>query len=99
MTDPTFAGHRPGEDPWTTHWRWVAVVKGLVLDDLQNMHCNETKGGVPTGRCLCGLSAPCPTAERIGAYTATLRDPCGCRRHLNGHCPQSGNGPTANTAS
>lgn len=99
MTDPTFAGYRNGEDPWITHWRWAAVAKGIVLSDLQDMHRNETKGGVPTGRCLCGLPAPCPTAERIGAYTATLRDPCGCRRAVGGACPQVGGKPAADAAS
>lgn len=99
MTDSMAGSSRDGEDPWVTHWRWTAVGKGVVLNDLRRMHHNETKGGVPTGRCLCGLPTPCPTAERIGAYTATLWDPCNCRRHLGGPCPQVGDGPAADTAS
>lgn len=87
MTDPTFGGFRPGEDPWTTHWRWTAVGNGSVLSDLREMHRRETKGGAPTGMCQCGLPAPCPTAERIGTYTATLHGPCGCLRGVGGSCP------------
>ncbi|ACU71838.1 hypothetical protein Caci_2929 [Catenulispora acidiphila DSM 44928] len=86
-TDPAFGGFRVGENPWITHWRWVAVGKGVVLDDLQKMHQNETRGGVPTGKCLCGLPVPCSTAERIGVYAAGLRDPCDCRRGGGGACP------------
>lgn len=99
MTDSMPGSNRDGEDPWVTHWRWTAVDKGIVLADLRDMHQRETKGGVPTGRCLCGLSAPCPTAERIGAYTATLQDPCDCRLYLDGRCPQVGDGPAADAAS
>lgn len=99
MTDPTFAGFRAGEDPWVTHWRWIAVRNGIVISDLRAMHLNETKGGLPTGRCRCGLPAPCPTAERLGAYTTTLNDPCDCMRDEGKSCPATGNEPAPDAAS
>ena len=80
-------GYAPGENPWITHWRRVAVAEGVVIADLRRLHQREMRGGMPTGRCLCGLPAPCPTAELIGAYTATLNDPCSCMRDSGGHCP------------
>lgn len=88
MTDPTFGGFRPGEDAWTTHWRWTAITNGSVLGDLRGMHRPELKGGVPTGMCLRGLPVPCLTAERSGVYTAALDGPCGCVRGVGGSCPQ-----------
>lgn len=85
-------GFRVGEDPWTTHWRWIAVANGVVLSDLRKMHQRETKGGVPTGKCRCGLPAPCPTAECVGKHTAALAEPCGCLTGVGNACP-AGSGP------
>lgn len=82
-----FGGFTPGEDSWTTHWRYVAIAEGAVVSDLRELHQRQMKGGTPTGLCQCGLPAPCATAETIGAYTATLDAPCRCSREAHGRCP------------
>lgn len=81
-------GYREGEDPWITHWRWAAVGAGILIGNLDEMHRNETDGGgLPTGKCKCGLPAPCPTAQAIGAYRAKQSEPCTCWRQFGDECP------------
>lgn len=90
-----FGGYRDGEDPWLTHWRWTAITKGTLIEDLWKAHRRELKGGVATGKCLCGLPAPCPTAELIAAHTAAATGPCQYARHTDQRCPTNGQPPAA----
>jgi hypothetical protein len=87
---PGSEGHRNDEDPWTAHWRWTAIGAGILIDNLNEMHHNEMDGGgLPTGNCKCGLPAPCPTVEAIGAYRAKRFEPCTCWRQSGGECPDA----------
>lgn len=82
-------GYAPGENPWTAHFRWRAIAGAVTLVDLWQLHQRETKGGVPTGQCQCGLAAPCATAEIIGTYKASVVEPCGCSRGSGKPCPEA----------